>query len=232
VPPSAAPDRTLVGLLLGLTFVTGLIDAFSFLLLGRVFVANMTGNVVFLAFAVAGAADFEAWPSLVALAAFAIGAFLGGRLASRYGGQRFTLLAIVAALEAILFVAASVFSVAIGSTDALGRLLLIVATAPAMGIQNAAARAVAVPDLTTTVLTLTVTGLFADGREGLRKAATGRRIASLMTMFAGAVVGSILVVQMGATAVVAAGAVALAGISLVAAMRARSLGQVRPAQGQ
>lgn len=73
--PAPAPDRTLVGILLGLTFVTGLVDAFSFLLLGRVFVANMTGNVVFLAFALAGAADFEAWPSLVALAAFAIGAF-------------------------------------------------------------------------------------------------------------------------------------------------------------
>ena len=44
-------DWPLPPLLLGLTVVTGLIDAFSYLALGHVFVANMTGNVVFLAFA-------------------------------------------------------------------------------------------------------------------------------------------------------------------------------------
>ena len=42
-------------LLIGLTVVTGLVDAFSYLCLGHVFVANMTGNVVFLGFALSGA---------------------------------------------------------------------------------------------------------------------------------------------------------------------------------
>ncbi|GAA4955443.1 hypothetical protein GCM10023238_22610 [Streptomyces heliomycini] len=41
--------------MLVLTVVTGLIDAVSYMALGRVFVANMTGNVVFLGFALAGA---------------------------------------------------------------------------------------------------------------------------------------------------------------------------------
>ena len=42
-------------ILLTLTFVTGIVDAVSVLGFGRVFTANMTGNVVFLAFALAGA---------------------------------------------------------------------------------------------------------------------------------------------------------------------------------
>ena len=44
--------RQTVAALLTLTFVTGLVDAVSYLRLGHVFVANMTGNVVFLGFSV------------------------------------------------------------------------------------------------------------------------------------------------------------------------------------
>jgi uncharacterized membrane protein YoaK (UPF0700 family) len=216
---AATPDRAVVAILLGLTVVTGLVDAFSFLLLGRVFVANMTGNVVFLAFAVAGAADFQVAPSLVALAAFAIGAFVGGRLASGYRDERFALLARVAGLEALLFAGAVGVNLAVGPAVPVGQYLLIALLAPAMGIQNAAARALAVPDLTTTVLTMTVTGLFADGRQGLRNGAVGRRVASLLAMFAGAVIGSLLLVGAGGTAVVVAGAIGLGVIALVAATR-------------
>lgn len=58
------PDRggeygPLPPLLVAMTVVTGLVDAFSYLVLGHVFVANMTGNVVFLAFALAGAHGFS-----------------------------------------------------------------------------------------------------------------------------------------------------------------------------
>jgi uncharacterized membrane protein YoaK (UPF0700 family) len=210
-----------VGILLGLTFVTGLVDAFSFLLLGRVFVANMTGNVVFLAFAVAGAADFQVGPSLVALAAFAVGAFLGGRLASRWRDQRFALLAMVAGLEALLFAAAWGISIVIGPAEPMGQYLLIAALSPAMGIQNATARALGIPDLTTTVLTLTVTGLFADGRQGLRNGSASRRVASLLVMFLGAVAGSLLVVKAGGTAVLAAGTIVLGGTALLTVTRSK-----------
>ena len=55
VPRRGSRHGPLPPLLLGLTVVTGLVDAFSYLLLGHVFVANMTGNVVFLGFAIAGA---------------------------------------------------------------------------------------------------------------------------------------------------------------------------------
>jgi uncharacterized membrane protein YoaK (UPF0700 family) len=69
-------------LLLGLTVVTGLVDAFSYLRLGHVFVANMTGNVIFLGFALAGVGEISIVASLLAILAFAIGATLGGRWAA------------------------------------------------------------------------------------------------------------------------------------------------------
>jgi uncharacterized membrane protein YoaK (UPF0700 family) len=54
-PPRGDKEGLLPPLLVALTAVTGLVDAFSYLVLGHVFVANMTGNVVFFAFALAGA---------------------------------------------------------------------------------------------------------------------------------------------------------------------------------
>src|SRR6476619_1767650 len=65
------------------TTVTGLIDAISYLALGHVFTANMTGNVVFLAFAVVGVPGLSLTRSLTALVAFLIGALIGGRVATR-----------------------------------------------------------------------------------------------------------------------------------------------------
>src|SRR6201997_5647151 len=78
----------LYGVLLTLTVVTGVVDAVSILALGRVFVANMTGNVVFAAFAVVGAPGFSLSASLFALAGFLAGAYVGGVLISRLGRER------------------------------------------------------------------------------------------------------------------------------------------------
>ncbi len=93
VRETLAPAQTdrfgpLPPLLVAMTVVTGLVDSFSYLLLGHVFVANMTGNVVFLGFAVAGAQGFSIAASLVALAAFGVGSVLGGRIAVRFGQHR------------------------------------------------------------------------------------------------------------------------------------------------
>jgi uncharacterized membrane protein YoaK (UPF0700 family) len=73
-------------LLIGLTVVTGLVDAFSYVTLGHVFVANMTGNVVFFGFALAGVGEVSVVASLPAIVAFTAGAALGGRLACATGG--------------------------------------------------------------------------------------------------------------------------------------------------
>ena len=61
-------------------------------------------------------------------------------------------------------------------------------------VQNAVVRALTVPDLTTTVLTMTLTGLAADRRGGMR-ASTLRRALAVAAMFAGALVGALLVLK-------------------------------------
>src|ERR1700755_3311503 len=71
-------DSMLPYALLSMTAVTGIVDAVSFLALGHVFTANMTGNVILLGFAIAGASDLSVSGSLMALICFAIGAILGG----------------------------------------------------------------------------------------------------------------------------------------------------------
>src|SRR5205814_5849314 len=83
VPRDEVKHGPLPPLLVAMTLVTGLDDAFSYLVLGHVFVANMTGNVVFLAFALAGAPGFSILASLVALGSFVLGSFGGGLLGSR-----------------------------------------------------------------------------------------------------------------------------------------------------
>jgi uncharacterized membrane protein YoaK (UPF0700 family) len=176
-------------LLLGLTVMTGLVDAFSYLILGHVFVANMTGNVLFAGFALTGMGGIS-WPAtLLAVAAFAMGAAFGGRWALARKPHRGRLLAEAVAAQAVLMLAAAIVASAAAVDDSPVRLSLIALLAIAMGLQNAVVRRLAVPDLTTTVLTLTVTGLFADTMApGVRL----RRIAGVVAMFAGAAVGGAL----------------------------------------
>src|SRR5438132_14424531 len=103
-------------LLLVLTVTTGLIDAVSVLGLGRVFTANMTGNVVFLGFALARVPGFSLVRSLAALAAFLVGAVIGGRLAIRLDGSRGRWVATVAVGQSGLLFAAAI--TAVGSVRA------------------------------------------------------------------------------------------------------------------
>jgi len=199
----AERDRSLPPLLFVLTVVTGLVDAVSYLKLGHVFVANMTGNVVFLGFAVAGAQDFSISASLLAIGAFMVGALAGGRLGSGMAEQRsrFFVIAILVKLGLV----GAAFVVAIAMVDgALVRYGLIVLLALAMGLQNAAARFLAIPDLTTTVLTLTLTGLAADSTlAGGNNPRAGRRLLATGSMFLGAAVGAFLVFHIGVGAVLA-----------------------------
>jgi len=181
-------------LLLSMTLVTGLVDAFSYLVLGHVFVANMTGNVVFLGFALAGVPGFSVLASLAAVAFFALGALIGGRLGSRHSDHRGRLHSSAAASQA-LFLAVSVILAAVGSPVTTGyRYALIAVLGISMGIQNASARKIAVPDLTTTVLTLTITGIAADSAlAGGSGSKAGRRLLSIVTMLAGALLGAALI---------------------------------------
>ena len=95
-------------LLLGLTVLTGVVDAVSIIALGRVFVANMTGNVVFVGFAIAGVAGFSLAASLLGLVGFLVGAGVGGRLIGWLGSDRARLLAVATSAELALFGVATV----------------------------------------------------------------------------------------------------------------------------
>ncbi len=191
---SPPEDRTLVVLLLALTIVTGFVDAASYLALGHVFTANMTGNVVFLGFAVAGVPGLSIGRSGAALGAFLIGAMIGGQMAARLSaGHRRFWISLAFAIEAGLLLAATAVSAIPNdlSKDAARLYAVIGLTAVAMGLRNAVVRKLGVRDLTTTVLTMTITGLAADSSlAGGTNSGWLRRVSTIVMMFAGAGLGA------------------------------------------
>ncbi len=184
--------------LLGMTAVTGIIDGVSFLALGRVFTANMTGNVVLLAFAAARVPGLSFERSLTALVAFLVGATIGGCIMAKASEEtRLRLAARAFAAEFALLLAATSCAIGYGAdmTQSLTRVFALIAlTAVAMGVRNAAVRKLSVPDLTTTVLTLTVTGLAADSSlAGGNNPRLAPRFVSILAMFAGAGLGAMII---------------------------------------
>jgi uncharacterized membrane protein YoaK (UPF0700 family) len=188
--PANDNERRLMAALILLTFVTGLIDAASVLGLGHVFTANMTGNVVFLGFALGGTQDVSIAASLIALGGFLSGATWGGRLARK--DARATLPRALAFEIALLLAATGIAAFADGR-GTLARASLLVLLSMPMGLQNAAIRRLAVPDMTTTVLTLTLTGIAADSSlAGGDSPRLARRWAAVVAMVAGAFIGAVL----------------------------------------
>ncbi|OMI84597.1 hypothetical protein BSZ07_38120 [Streptomyces sp. M1013] len=218
VPPPGDLHGPLPPLMLVLTVTTGLIDAVSYLALGRVFVANMTGNVVFLGFALAGAPGLSALASIVSMVSFLLGALAGGRVSTRFAAHRGRLLTTATAAQASL-VAGSVIAVAVahGEVTSPVRYTLIVLLGIAMGMQNAVARRLGVPDLTTTVLTLTLTGLAADSSPGGGATPrTGRRVLSVLAMFTGALAGAVTLYHAELVLVLGLALLLLVGTSVTA----------------
>jgi uncharacterized membrane protein YoaK (UPF0700 family) len=193
------PPGALVVTLASLTVVSGFVDAVSFLGLGHVFTANMTGNVALIGFAAAGAPGFSVAASVCALGCFFAGAAAGGRFVHRVGSQR-SLLLLVMVIEAgctsvALVVAASVATIGTGWP----RYSIIALLSVSMGIRNAAVHHVGVPEMTTTVLTTTLTEMASGLRLVGGTNAHGRLGAtSVLSMLAGAVVGAALVLHAGA----------------------------------
>ena len=212
----------LPALLVLLTVNTGAVDAVSILRLGRVFVGNMTGNVVFVGFALARAPGFSLSASLSALAGFVVGALAGGVIARRHRGHRGRLLAAAILVELALLVAALLMSALSGAHLATWQLDLLAATAAvALGLQNAAVRALAVPDLTTTVVTMTLTGIAADLPADRQWPVVTRRVIAVVSMLVGALVGALLVLHAGRTSGLAlsVGLVALTAASATVVAR-------------
>ncbi|MGC4052338.1 MAG: YoaK family protein [Paludibaculum sp.] len=217
--PSKEDEVLLQAALLLLTFTTGLIDAVSFLGLGHVFTANMTGNIVFLGFAAAGAPGLSIGKSLVSLAAFLVGGIGGGRLAktmASHAGSQWLITAVLTEAGFLLAAALAAIGFDVSTGNPASSLYAVITlTAIAMGLRNATVRRLAVPDLTTTVLTLTVTGIAADsslaGGSNVRMA---RRLSSVGLMFAGALVGALLLRMGPAVPLAMSGAIALIAAAL------------------
>lgn len=219
LPRRSGEDGLLPPLFLALTFVSGVVDATSYLRLGHVFVANMTGNVVFLGFGIAGAPGLSVRASITALGAFLVGAVIGGRVAVASADDRYRRLRTAIGIQTILVAAAVVVAALAGrhvAADA--RYALIALLGVAMGIQGATARKLAVSDLTTTVLTTTLTGLASDSTlAGGSGAKAGRRALAVMAMLLGAVVGGLLALEVDSAAALGLAAAVLVAVVLAAA---------------
>jgi uncharacterized membrane protein YoaK (UPF0700 family) len=194
-PGTPGGREPLLPALMTATAVSGLIDAISYLGLGHVFTANMTGNVVIIGFAAAGVPGFSVLGSLVSLAAFLLGAVAAGRLETVMRHRTSPVwLRWILVLEVVLLATAT--TVAFTASRAVDVLIALIALA--MGLRNGTVRKLAVPDVTTTVLTLTLTGLASDSTlGGGTNPRAGRRLVSVLAMLTGAFGGALLVQHTG-----------------------------------
>ncbi|WP_235500980.1 YoaK family protein [Agreia sp. Leaf244] len=188
------PANLHLGLMLALTFSTGIADAVGYLGLDKVFTANMTGNVVILGMAIAGADDLPVIGPLVALFAFMLGAAIGGRVLRpvKVGWTTRTtvLFSIVGAVMVGLAIALFVND---GPPPAPYEYIFTGSFALVMGVQAATARHIAVKDVTTVVVTSTITGLAADSRlAGGSGQPWFRRAGAILLIGGGAAVGALL----------------------------------------
>ena len=208
----AAKYGTLPALLILATLVTGVVDAVSYLGLGHIFVANMTGNVAFLGIALTGGKGLSVWAPCLAVGCFMAGAWTESRLARHLEGVGVRRLRRAVLLHAC-FVAAAI-GVALTEDDAARRTQgqLIALLAFGFGMQNAVVRKLAVPDLTTTVLTMTVTGLASDrlGRSSVR------RLTSVVAILIGALAGAWLIEHHGVSAALTPALVLLVLVAFLA----------------
>lgn len=181
-------------LMLVLTFVTGVVDAVGYLGLDRVFVGNMTGNIVILGMGVAGADELPILGPSVALGTFVIGAFAAGMvLRRRPKGWTAAVTVCLAVGTVILLGATWAAALTDVDNDLSAQIAVAAATAAAMGVQACVARKVGIVDMTTVVVTSTLTSLAAETwTRGGRAALWNRRLGAIVLIFFGAMIGALV----------------------------------------
>ncbi len=186
-------------LLNALTVSSGAVDAISFLALGKVFSAFMTGNVVFLALRVAGAGPPGAVAIVISMAAFAVGVYLSARIVKPSEGsgmwpQRVTVALGVSLIAHAVFLAVWFATSGQPSIDVSHVLLGLWGLA--MGMQSAAVRTLHVEGVFTNVVTSTIVLLVGDITNWSATVAERRRLAGvLVSLFVGATAGGRLSVH-------------------------------------
>ena len=205
---------TVAGLLL-LTFATGLADAISVLVLGHVFVANMTGNVIFFGFWFAPRSTVDLTAVVVAFPFFVAGTILGGRLMRHLGDRTRRWITTALGIEVAMLVTLSVLAgTGVCHYHDQSKLFLIGGMAVAYGLQHSTARQFGMSERTTTVLTSTIVGRGVDSRlAGGRGERAALRVSVVVVMCLGAIVGA--TITRVAVAPVLGLAAAVVGTSLV-----------------
>jgi uncharacterized membrane protein YoaK (UPF0700 family) len=189
---SPVSERSTVVSLLLLTFATGIVDAVSVLALGHVFVANMTGNVIFLGFWFVPHSGIDLTAAIVAFVSFLAGTVLGGRFARHIDSEVRLWLTVALGAEVVVLLTLSILAGAgVLNYHDNTKLILTAGLAVTFGSQNATARLFGIQELSTTVLTSTIVGLGFDSRLA---GGTGHReklrYTVVVTMCAGAVAGA------------------------------------------
>jgi uncharacterized membrane protein YoaK (UPF0700 family) len=198
--------------LLLLTFVTGIVDAVSFVGLGQVFAAMQTGNVIFLGLGIGGAAGAPVGLPLVALLAFLLGG-LGGLMLSPSGAVP----ALRPALWVEVFLLGGAALLALLTDPAprdAGAYLLVALLSVTMGLRNTVARQIGGQNFATTVLNLTLTAMTAVAPGSPASADDlGQRGAAFLAIAAGAAAGALLLQASVGLALLAAAAIAAVALS-------------------
>jgi uncharacterized membrane protein YoaK (UPF0700 family) len=209
-------DGPLPALLMALTVLAGIVDACSILRLGHVFVATMTGNLVFVGLALAGAKGFAIVPCLLSIGGFIVGALIGGHACRISRGHRGRALRNVLDVKLVLATVVAVLAITHAHLSTGIRDTMVVLLAMSMGTQLAAIRFLKVPDLMTVVLTLTITGVLTERGLGPFHPAMLRRAMALVAFAIGAVGGALLVLNFGLTSALAAGLAIIIAVTIAA----------------
>lgn len=184
--------------MLCLTFSTGIIDALGYLGLDRVFTANMTGNVVILGMGLMGAEGLPVLGPLLALAGFLTGATATGRVLRRVPKGWGTRTTVVLSLVGLITLGLGMSLLLWQNPHSAYLQAITGVLGLVMGAQAAAARTIGVKDITTVVITSTITGLAADSRlAGGSGRGNPRRIAAVVLMLTGAATGAGLLLWLG-----------------------------------
>ncbi|MQW74300.1 DUF1275 domain-containing protein [Nocardioides sp. dk4132] len=218
-----------LALMLALTFATGLVDAVCYLGLDQVFTANMTGNVLLLGMALAGGGDLAPLGPVLALVGFVVGGALVGRVLKDSSEPWSTPSTWLLSLVAVVVVAVGVVLLVTGGEPHRAvRLSVTAALGVAMGTQAAAARFIGVKDVTTVVVTGTITALAIDSPLGNgRQRSAGRRSASVALLVAGAALGALLLAWHPASALLAAGLL-IAAVTVLGDLHTRAVRATAP----
>jgi uncharacterized membrane protein YoaK (UPF0700 family) len=216
-------DGPLPAMLVALTVLAGVVDAASILGLGHVFVATITGNLVFVGLAVAGAHGFAVAPCLLSIGGFIVGALAGGHACRTARSHRGRALRNVLGVKLALAAVVTAIIVSVGGHPGAGtRDVAVVLLAMSMGCQLAAIRYLKVPDLLTVVLTLTITGALTERGLGPFHPAVLRRAIAVLAFAVGAISGGLLVVDVSLSAALGLGLAIILAVTIAAHLASRS----------